>query len=253
MISTNRFAKRSNIARGLLLPALLLLAWQWASSRGAASAYVFVPVSQLWTALRDLAASGELVLHLRASLVRTIAAIVLGGVAGIACGALVTQSRIADRLISPLFHAIRQVPLLGLAPLLALWVGTGDAAKLLVVAIAAFYPTMLNTSEGMRQVPLRLREVAEVLTMTRAQTFRHLLLPAALPSIVTGLAHAQAFGWLACIGAELLFSAGPGMGSLLVHAEEAGRMDIVLVALLVVALLAQAMHLLFQRFTKAFS
>jgi sulfonate transport system permease protein len=70
---------------------------------------------------------------------------------------------------------------------------------------------------------------------------------------VTGPAHVQAFGWLACIGAELLFSAGPGMGSLLVHAEEAGRMDIVLVALLIVALLAQATHLLFQRFTKAIS
>jgi sulfonate transport system permease protein len=241
----------TNLARGLLLPALLLLAWHWASGRGAASAYVFVPLSQLWAAARELAAGGELLLHLRASLGRTFLAIAIGGVLGIACGTLVTQSRIADRLVSPLFHAIRQVPLLGLAPLFALWVGTGDAAKLLVVAIAAFYPTMLNTSEGMRQVPLRLREVAEVLTLTRFQAFRHLLLPAALPAIVTGLAHAQAFGWLACIGAELLFSAGPGMGALLVHAEEAGRMDIVLVALLVVALLAQAMQLLFQRLMKA--
>lgn len=247
-------AKRiTDLARGLLLPTLLLLAWHWASGRGDASAYVFVPLSQLWAGLRELVASGELWLHLRASLVRTFAAIVLGGLSGIACGTLVTQSRIADRLISPLFHAIRQVPLLGLAPLLALWVGTGDAAKLLVVAIAAFYPTMLNTSEGMRQAPRALREVAAVLTLTRAQTFRHLLLPAAMPSIVTGLAHAQAFGWLACIGAELLFSAGPGMGALLVHAEEAGRMDIVLVALLLVALLAQAMHLLFQKLTKAIS
>lgn len=250
MIATDRI---TNVCRGLLLPALLLLAWQWASGRGAASAYVFVPLPQLWDGFRELAASGELVLHLRASLVRTFAAIVAGAAAGIACGTLVTQSRIADRLVSPLFHAIRQVPLLGLAPLLALWVGTGDAAKLLVVAIAAFYPTMLNTSEGIRNVPLALREVGAVLTFTRAQAFRHVLLPAALPSIVTGLAHAQAFGWLACIGAELLFSAGPGIGSLLVHAEEAGRMDIVLVALLIVALLAQAMHLLFQRLTKAMS
>jgi sulfonate transport system permease protein len=240
-------------ARGLLLPTLLLLAWHWASERGASSAYVFVPLSQLWSGLRELTASGELTLHLRASLFRTIVAIVIGGLSGIVCGTLVTQSRIVDRLVSPLFHAIRQVPLLGLAPLLALWVGTGDVAKLLVVAIAAFYPTMLNTSEGMRQVSQSLREVAAVLTFTRTQTFRHLLLPAALPSILTGLAHAQAFGWLACIGAELLFSAGPGMGALLVHAEEAGRMDIVLVALLLVALLAQAMHLLFQKILKAIS
>jgi sulfonate transport system permease protein len=92
--------------------------------------------------------------------------------------------------------------------------------------------------------------VAQVLTLTRAQAFRHLLLPAAMPSILTGVAHAQAFGWLACLGAELLFSAGPGMGALLVHGEEAGRMDIVLLALLVIALLAQAMNALFQKLAR---
>jgi sulfonate transport system permease protein len=242
--------RAANIAKGLLLPFLLLLAWHWASGRGAESAYVFVPLSQLWDGLLELAGSGELALNVRASLVRTFTAIVIGATLGIAVGALITQSRIADRLISPLFHSIRQVPLLGLAPLLGLWVGSGDAAKLLVVVIAAFYPTVLNTSQGMRQVPLRLREVAQVLTLTRAQAFRHLLLPAAMPSILTGVAHAQAFGWLACLGAELLFSAGPGMGALLVHGEEAGRMDIVLLALLVIALLAQAMNALFQKLAR---
>jgi sulfonate transport system permease protein len=99
----------------------------------------------------------------------------------------------------------------------------------------------------MRRVDPSYREVGRMLTLTRGQTFRRLLLPAALPAIVTGVTHAQAFSWLACVGGELLFAAGPGIGSLLVNAEQGGRMDVVLIAVLAIALLAQAMNFLFQR------
>lgn len=243
------------LARGVLLPLALLLAWEWASRQGSGAAYVFVPLSQLWRGLLELigpgqgpgAGSGELWLHLHASLLRTLKGLLIGGTLGIATGTLMAQSAVADRLIGPLYHSIRQVPLMGLVPLLGLWVGSGDAAKLLVIVIAAFYPTVLNTSEGIRRVDLAYREVGNMLTLTRGQTFRRVLLPAALPAIVTGVTHAQAFAWLACLGGELLFSAGPGMGALLVNGEQAGRMDIVLITVLAIALLAQAMNWLFQR------
>ncbi len=236
-----------DFAKGLVLPVLLLAAWEWSSRQGGGAAYVFVPLRELWSGFMGLLGSGELWLHLRASLLRTLIGLLAGGGVGIATGALVAQSRVAERLIDPLFHSIRQVPLLGLIPLLGLWVGSGDTAKLLVIAIAAFYPTVLNTSEGIRQVELRYREVGRMLTLTRLQTFRRILLPAALPAIVTGVTHAQAFAWLACLGGELLFSAGPGMGSLLINGEVSGRMDVVLLAVLVIALLAQLMNLVFNR------
>lgn len=259
--STTIQARAAALAKGVLLPLALLLAWEWASRQGSGAAYVFVPLSQLWHGLLELvgaapgsssgsgsgAGSGELWLHLHASLLRTLKGLLIGGTLGIATGTLMAQSAVADRLIGPLYHSIRQVPLMGLVPLLGLWVGSGDAAKLLVIVIAAFYPTVLNTSEGIRRVDLAYREVGKMLTLTRAQTFRRVLLPAALPAIVTGITHAQAFAWLACLGGELLFSAGPGMGALLVNGEQAGRMDIVLVTVLAIALLAQAMNWLFQR------
>jgi sulfonate transport system permease protein len=237
----------ANTAKGLLLPLALLAVWEWASRQGAGAAYVFVPLEQLANGLAELLRSGELWLHLRASLTRTLQGLLIGGTLGIATGTLMAQSRVADRLIGPLFHSIRQVPLLGLVPLIGLWVGSGDAAKLLVIVIAAFYPTVLNTAEGMRQVDVSYREVGRMLTLTRSQTFRRLLLPAALPAIVTGITHAQAFGWLACVGGELLFAAGPGIGSLLINAEQGGRMEVVLLAVLAIALLAQAMNFIFQR------
>ena len=117
------------IIKGALLPLALLGAWQWASGQGAAAAYIFVSLGDLAHSLRDLILTGELWVHLRASLGRALAGLLLGGSAGIVTGALMAQSPLADRLIGPLFHSIRQVPLLGLIPLLGLWVGNGDGAK----------------------------------------------------------------------------------------------------------------------------
>jgi sulfonate transport system permease protein len=102
----------------------------------------------------------------------------------------------------------------------------------------------------MRQVEGRLREVGQVLTLTRWQTLRQILLPGAMPTIVTGVTHALAFAWLACLGGELLFAAGPGMGSLLLNGEVSGRMDVVLLAVLVIALLAQTMNVAFARLAR---
>ncbi|VXB82384.1 ABC transporter permease [Massilia sp. 9I] len=233
--------------RGLLLPLLLLLAWEWASGLGAGAAYVFVPLGQLWDGAREMLADGSLVLHVRASLERALTGLVAGALLGIATGTLMAQSRVAERLVGPLFHSIRQVPLLGLVPLIALWAGSGEFAKLLIIGIAALYPTVLNTFEGMRQVDLRYREVGAMLTFSRAQMFRHVLLPGALPAIITGVTHAQVFAWLACLGGELLFAAAPGIGSLLQTSEQAGRMDVVLLSVLVIALLAQVLNLVFTR------
>ncbi|WP_183407324.1 ABC transporter permease [Massilia aurea] len=233
--------------RPMVLPAILLLAWQWASGRGASAAYVFVPLEQLWTGLQELLSDGTLALHVAASLERALTGLVCGALLGIATGTLMAQSRVAERLVGPLYHTIRQVPLLGLVPLIALWAGSGEFAKLLIIGIAAFYPTVLNTFEGMCQVDVRYREVGAMLTLTRAQTFRRVLLPAALPAIITGVTHAQVFAWLACLGGELLFAAAPGIGSLLLASEQTGRMDVVLLSVLVISLLALVLNLLFTR------
>lgn len=237
-------------AKGLLLPLALLVAWEWASRQGASAAYVFVSIATMADTFVRLLGSGELWLHLHTSLGRTLTGLGLGAAIGIAVGTLMAQSRVAERLIGPLYHSVRQVPLLGLIPLLGLWVGQGNSAKLLVIVLAAFYPTVLNTSEGIRHVEIRLREVGHMLTLGRTQTFFKILLPAALPGIVTGFSHALAFSWLACMGGELLFSAGPGLGAMLLNGEVTGQMDQVLLAVLLIALLAQTMNAVFNRLAR---
>jgi sulfonate transport system permease protein len=230
-------------AQALVVPALLLAAWHRASQQSDVNAYIFVSLQAIGDAVAELWQSGELWICVKASLQRTLSGLALGATLGIATGSLMAVSRWAERLIGPLYHALRQVPLLGLVPLLSLWFGTGDTAKLLMVVLAAFYPTVLNTFEGMRQISERQREVGAMLTLGRWQTFRLILLPASRPAIATGLSHAIAFAWLSSMGAELLLTAGAGLGSLLLIGQNAGRMELVIVAVALISLLGYAMNL----------
>jgi sulfonate transport system permease protein len=232
--------------RGLVLPLFLLLAWEWASRQGDAAAYVFVPLPKIGNAFLTLLENGELWANLKVSLVRTCEGLGIGVTIGVLLGTLMALSRVADRLIGPLYHGLRQVPLLGLVPLIALWFGGDDPSKLLVVSLAAFYPTLLSAYEGVGQADRRYLEVGRLMRLKPLAVFFQILLPGAAPSIFTGIAQALAFSWLASMGAELLFTLGPGIGALLLNAETAGSMETALICVLTIALIGYAMNAAFR-------
>lgn len=227
---------------GLLLPIAVALIWELMSRQGDAYSYVFVPLRQIGLGLLELIQSGELLINLVATLQTTLIGLVVGGFAGLLVGGLMAVSPLANKLIGPLYHTMRQVPLLGLIPLIALWFGNDLFSKILIVSLAAFYPVVLNTFEGMRGVEHKYVEVASVLKFSRLQLLIHVLLPAATPSIMTGLMHALAFAWVSTVGAELLFSTGPGVGGLMLMAQESSRMDIVIVAVVSIGLTGLLMN-----------
>jgi len=230
--------------KGWLVPVLLLAVWQYMAGLSQAHAHAFVPLQQVVEAARQLILSGELWLNLLGSLQRTSTGLVIGSLAGLALGILLAFSRIALTLVSPLFHSIRQVPLLGLTPLIALWMGNGEPAKIFLVSLAAFYPLVLNTYEGLRNVDPQYQELGRILGFNRLLLFRRVLLPAALPSIFTGLQQAVPFAWITALGSELLFNAGTGLGSLMMTAEVGARMDIIIVCAVTVTLLGMLMSYL---------
>lgn len=237
-------------SRGLLLPLLLVLAWEYASRQGAAGAYAFVPLSAIGTALLDMLGNGELLVNLLASLARTSSGLALGIVFGVALGVLMALSSVANRLIGPLFHSIRQVPMLGWIPLIAMWFGNGELSKVLIVSLAAFYPMVLNTWQGFTHVEQRYREVGLVLVLSPVQRFTQVLLPAALPSIATGVLHALAFAWVTTIGSELFLSSAAGLGNLMMNAEAGSRMEVIVLCVLCIGLLGYLMTLLFNRLVR---
>ncbi|ACE85413.1 AtsB [Cellvibrio japonicus Ueda107] len=227
---------------GLLLPLLIVVLWQYTSSRSATHAYAFVPLQDVGRTFLELVYSGELWINFCGSLERTALGLSLGVVAGVSLGLLMYYARLVALLVNPLYNALRQVPLLGLTPLIGLWFGNGDEAKVFIIALAAFYPMVLNSYEGLRNVDGRFREVGQIYGFSRWQQFRLVLWPAALPNLVTGLLLAIPFAWITCIGSELLFNAGAGLGNLMMTAEASARMDIILICALVVTLLGVVMN-----------
>lgn len=227
--------------RGLVIPLLLLIIWDWMSRQDASHAYAFSSLSQITAGFVELIQSGELLINLKASLGRVITGLLIGATIGFLVGTLMAFVRVANILISPIYHAIRQVPLMGLVPLFALWYGNGDTSKLIVVSLSAFYPVVLATFDGMQQVERRYHEVGQILKLNQWKVFQKIVLPAALPQIFTGLSFALAFAWLSSIGSEILFSAGAGLGNLMMNAQEASRMDILIIVTIVIGLFGYGM------------
>jgi sulfonate transport system permease protein len=227
---------------GLALPVALLAAWHVASRGGPGAAYAFVPLRDVVTGFVEVVRSGQLRFDALSTLREAFTGLVLGSLAGVVFGAALGLSRTADRLVGPLYHGLRQVPLMGLVPLIALWFGNGAGAKLVVVTLAAFYPVALATADGLRQVERTHLDLARALVLGRRDTFRLILLPSAAPSIITGVLQALAFTWIASVGSELLFSATSGLGGFMALAQAGGRMDLVIVAVTSIAVLGSLMN-----------
>ena len=234
-----------NTALALVLPVLLLALWQSQAMKGGAHAYAFAPLDDIARSFITMASDGTLFLHSSASLQRALSALVIGGTTGIVVGCAMGVFRPLDVTASPIINAMRQVPILGWLPLVALWFGNGDDAKLLLVSLSTFYPTVLNTQQGMRVVDRKLGEIGTLYGFSRWQSLRLIAWPSALPQVLTGISQALAFSWIATIGVELLFSASAGLGTEMMAAQVAARTDIIIVCIVCVAVMGFILNQLF--------
>lgn len=228
--------------RGWVLPAALLLAW-WAAFhfRWSESALLVSPEAVLRRGWR-YAASGELAASLGASLWRNLAGFAIGAGTGLVFGAALGLSRGFERAVGPSFHTFKQISLFAWIPLISVWFGLGDAAKVAFLSLAAFFPVVLNTFEGIRSVPRELIEVARVLRFSRRQLLTRVVLPGASPSIFAGIHLALIYAWLATLGAEYLLVAGQGIGNTMIDGREHFEMDLVIFGVLVVGLVGATLN-----------
>ncbi len=158
---------------------------------------------------------------LPASLVRFFFGSIIGILLGVAFGTLLAVSRGVDRSVSPTFHALRQVAIFAWVPLLTAWLGMGESAKIVFIALAAFKSMSMNTYQGARHVPPHYVEVGRALCFSRWGMFSRVVLPAALPSILTGIRLALLHAWAATVGVEYLLGLGDGVGVLLTEGSRA--------------------------------
>jgi sulfonate transport system permease protein len=231
------------ILRGLLLPLLLLVIWQLICLTRLVPSYMLPSPAAVVERFGEELASGTFWLDLRASVSRVLKGFLVGSAAGLAFGLLLGLSRLADRLLGPLFLAYRQIALFAWVPLLSMWFGGGEAGKIAFVTMSAFAPVAVNSWRATRAIPQPLRELAAVLTFNRRDNIQLIALPGALPGIVTGLRSALIYSWLATVGAELFLDIAPGMGGRMNEGRDKFEVDLMLVALFVLAVLGLAFSL----------
>jgi sulfonate transport system permease protein len=220
------------------LPVLLLVLWQLASIAGLISSRTLPAPSDVAVAAWKLVLTGELARNIWVSFCRAIVGFAIGGSIGFAFGLANGLSQISERMTDTTLQMVRNVPHLALIPLVILWFGIDEAAKLFLVALGVFFPIYLNTLHGIRTVDPQLIEMGQVYGMTRSELFFRVIFPSALPSIFVGLRFALGIMWLTLIVAETI-AASSGIGYMAMQAREFMQVDVVIVSILIYALLGK--------------
>ena len=221
-----------------VVPVGLIALWQVAASLGWLSTRVLPAPSDVVKAAWTLAESGELWTHVKVSAWRALSGLAIGGGLGLALGLLTGSVKFFETLLDSTLQMVRNIPALALIPLVILWFGIDETAKLFLIAVSVFFPIYLNTFHGIRNVDPGLIEMGRSYGLTRWQLYREVILPGAMSSILVGLRFSLGLMWVILIVAETI-SAQAGIGYLTMNAREFLQTDIVLVGILLYALLGK--------------
>ena len=222
-----------------LAPVALVAVWEVLARAGWISPQVLPAPSKVLTTAWKLTLNGSLLLDLGTSLLRAAVGFAIGGGIGFALGTLVGFSRLAEAAIDRSVQMIRAIPVLALLPLVIVWFGVGESQKIFLVALGVAFPIYINTVLGIRQVDPKLVELGRVRNLGPIQLIRRIILPGALPSILTGVRYALATAWLALVVAETI-GAQSGLGFLAMDAREFLRTDVIVLAIVLYALIGIA-------------
>jgi sulfonate transport system permease protein len=221
-----------------IVPLAILVIWQLACVTGFVSSRVLPAPSDVALAGWKLLLSGELVRNIGVSFWRAGVGFLIGGGIGFAFGLANGLSQLSGRLTDTTLQMVRNIPHLALIPLVILWFGIDEMAKLFLVALGVFFPIYINTLHGIRTVDPQLIEMGRVYGMSEAELFTRVIFPGALPSIFVGLRFALGIMWLTLIVAETI-AASSGLGYMAMQAREFMQVDIVVLSILIYALLGK--------------
>jgi sulfonate transport system permease protein len=221
-----------------IVPLAILLAWQAASRFGVLADQIMPAPTAVALAAWRVTRSGELLRDIAISTWRAFSGLAIGGSIGFALGMLNGLSGLSEKLTDSTLQMVRNIPHLALIPLVILWFGIGEEAKLFLVALGVFFPIYVNTLHGVRSVDPQLLEMGRAYGMPERAIFWRVVFPGALPSIFVGLRYGLGIMWLTLIVAETI-SASSGIGFMAMNAREFMMVDVVVVSILIYAALGK--------------
>ncbi len=233
MASRNKFIWGDLLA-GLLLPLGLLVLWQVISCAGWVNASILPSPVKVLKVIEGSVADGFLLKNLLISFNRVIRGFLFGSGIGFVMGTWMGLSKTAEKTLGPFFHAVRNVPLVGWVPLFIIWFGFGEFSQVVFISVGAFYPVVLNTLQGIRGVRREYIELGRVFGFSRLKVFTKIILPAAVPSVFTGVRLSLSTSWMLVVAAELFGVSTGGVGNMMMDAREFFKMDIVIMGILTI-------------------
>ena len=229
------------LALACVVPAALAAVWQFTTAGRPYS--LIPPPAEVWAELQDLAVggvnddafSGTLWTHLAASLGRVYGGFALAAAAALPLGLLIGRVPVIRALFDPVLQVLRPVPVTAWLPLAMILFGLGPRSAFFLVFLGAFYPILVNTVFGVRSVEPRLFEAAAMLGCTGPAQFVRVVLPAALPSIFTGLRLGLGFAWVVIVVGEMT-GVQTGLGAIIMEARQLSRTEIVICGMAVIGI-----------------
>jgi sulfonate transport system permease protein len=217
-----------------IAPAAALGIWELFARFGGLPQNILPAPTKVGATAVKLIENGQLIPDMAISLLRAFTGFIIGGSIGFTLGIAVGFSRLAEALLDRSIQMVRAIPFLAVLPLVIVWLGIGEGAKIFLVALGVTFPIYINTVLGIRQVDPKLLELGRVTGLSDWQLIRCIVLPGALPSILTGVRYALATAWLALVVAETI-AASSGIGFLAMDAREFLRTDVIVLAIVIYA------------------
>ena len=232
-----------------LVLVLVVLAWEWIVRALTVPAYIVPPPSAIWTVLVGGLTSGLFIEHFLITLYETLLGFTIAAFAGIVCGAVIAQFRIVEKTFYPYLVALQTLPKIAVAPLIIVWFGFGISSKVVIAAMVAFFPVLVNVIVGLKTIDQSKLDLMRSLSATRWQTFRLVKFPNALPFVFAGLDIAIVFSVLGAIVGEFV-GAQKGLGNLILQYNFTLDIAGVFAVLILLSVLGVALHLIMQALQK---
>lgn len=222
-----------DILLGLIPPVLIFAFWYYETNYNNIPPAILPKISSVWQTFCVTLANGQLGTDLAISLSCVLRGFLVASVVGVVLGSVMGMSHKIRAILQPTVTCFRQIPMIAWMPLIILWCGIGDKAKVVLIVIAAFFPILVNTENGIETTPDSYLEVARLYKLTPVKMFTRVYLPHALPSILVGLKLGLSVSWMAVVGAELIASTS-GIGYRMSNARSLMQSGVLILCMIVV-------------------
>ncbi len=233
----------------VISPITLLIIFEIIGRTGLISPFFFPAPSTILKCLWELIVSGEIFPHVGISIVRAACGYVIATILGLSIGLLVAWSRVCEIIFDPLIELIRPLSSLALVPIMFVWFGIGNGSKTTIIVKACFFPIVLNTIAGIRGVDSRLIQAARSLGAKGRQIWTMVLIPSALPMIITGMRISTAMSMTAIVGVEML-AADSGIGFFVIDAQRVFATERMFAGIFVISLMGFTLDRIARRVQK---